>query len=584
MTRPTTKTAKPGLTQLEAREVPALVTFDNGTLTVFGTNSDETSAVRQTASAITVEGVSGSYAPSAVTEIRVEARGGDDYVTLRRPGAVVSKPTAVWLGCGADYVIGGNGANYVDGGTGNDVLYGYGGADKLAGDTGDDTLYGGTGNDQLAGGAGADRLQGDAGGDRMDGGRQYDTYVNAGSGDHVYDDVYDGILIGGVVIGSGYALHGGRSDFGWFDEYLGDEGIRREARGAERNGSVGRAEMIDILEVAGDGGMVDAVEYGDLNEVVAADEVTIPGSVRQLARKALGHDPANYYFTGRAATRQAKLPFGVGTSDARLQQLVDKWFRGADLPAARDGDGGFGYQGTAGSLFVRGPAASDIDQGGLGDCYLMTALGAIARQDPDRIEDMFADNGDGTFTVRFFDGEDAEYVTVDRRLPVDGSGDLVFAGDGRDADDATNELWVALAEKAYAQLNESGWTGQDGTNSYKGVVGVAGSDGIDGSNTGVAMQHVAGVSASYHGMYWTSFADVREAFDAGRAIAFGTVDEPPNGDVVGSHAYIMVGYDAATQRIILRNPWGANDDVPVTLSLSIAQLEDNFNGWHGAYV
>ena len=89
------------------------------------------------------------------------------------------------------------------------------------------------------------------------------------------------------------------------------------------------------------------------------------------------------------------------------------------------------------------------------------------------IQSMFIDNGDGTFTVRFYDERRAwsQYVTVDRYLPTWDRRDRLFASFGTDNDDATNELWVALAEKAYAQLNESGWIGQDGTNSYQGIAG-----------------------------------------------------------------------------------------------------------------
>ena len=49
-------------------------------------------------------------------------------------------------------------------------------------------------------------------------------------------------------------------------------------------------------------------------------------------------------------------------------------------------------------------------------------------------------------------------------------GNFVFGDFGASASDKNNELWTALAEKAYAQLNESGGIGQDGTNSYQGIV------------------------------------------------------------------------------------------------------------------
>lgn len=46
---------------------------------------------------------------------------------------------------------------------------------------------------------------------------------------------------------------------------------------------------------------------------------------------------------------------------------------------------------------------SDIQQGDYGDCYFMSSMGAIAREHPGFIEKMIHDNGDGTYTVTFYD-------------------------------------------------------------------------------------------------------------------------------------------------------------------------------------
>ena len=40
----------------------------------------------------------------------------------------------------------------------------------------------------------------------------------------------------------------------------------------------------------------------------------------------------------------------------------------------------------------------------MGDCYFISALGTLADSNPAAIENMFINNGDGTYTVRFYTG------------------------------------------------------------------------------------------------------------------------------------------------------------------------------------
>ena len=57
-------------------------------------------------------------------------------------------------------------------------------------------------------------------------------------------------------------------------------------------------------------------------------------------------------------------------------------------------------------------------------------------------------------------------------LPTYSGGWFLYANMGDHASSSSNVLWVALAEKAYAQMNEAGWlrpaSWGGGTNSYDG--------------------------------------------------------------------------------------------------------------------
>ncbi|MBW4511829.1 MAG: hypothetical protein KME64_35805 [Scytonematopsis contorta HA4267-MV1] len=78
--------------------------------------------------------------------------------------------------------------------------------------------------------------------------------------------------------------------------------------------------------------------------------------------------------------------------------------------------------------------------------YLIVSLGTVAQQKPRYIQEMFIDNGDDTYTVRFLNNGVADYVTVDRFLPADASGKLVYARKGDFVNNPSNELWVALGK------------------------------------------------------------------------------------------------------------------------------------------
>ncbi|MCJ8278532.1 MAG: C2 family cysteine protease [Rivularia sp. ALOHA_DT_140] len=342
----------------------------------------------------------------------------------------------------------------------------------------------------------------------------------------------------------------------WFDTNIKDESIRTLSRSLFSDNTLDRNDMITILRDAKDGNIVDAAEITDLRTLVDnASNLGIQDYVRVLSSKVVYGDTANK--SGNLQT---------GSSAEQLDKLINKWFLGSDRPQTPHT-----YQYANGSLFQNGISHDDIRQGYINDCFFLAGLGATVVQSPEVIRKMFIDYGDGTFTVRFYNNGVADYVTVDRYLPTNNIGNLVYANAGDYHGNANNELWVALAEKAYAQLNESGWINQDNTNSYNGI-GNAGylSD---------AFAHITGEKAALG--RFLSFDKVVNAFNAGEVVGFGSKSSDIQSNIVTSHAYALVDYNADTQKFTLLNPWSTDNNAQKsrTLELSWSEIASNFSYW-----
>jgi hypothetical protein len=208
---------------------------------------------------------------------------------------------------------------------------------------------------------------------------------------------------------------------------------------------------------------------------------------------------------------------------------------------------------VSGSLFAGTPSHLDEYQGYLGDCYLISSLGAIADSVPTAIQNMFVDNSDGTWTVRFYANGVADYVTVDATLPFYGNS-LVYAGAG-----VNGSLWIPLAEKAYAQWNETGKEGRDGSNTYAAIEG--------GWMADVDAQVLGRNATSYNVSTTADQNALIAALGSKKAVTIGTVqssraDGSLSYGLYGSHAYAVIGYANGTFQ--LYNPWGSNQPSRLT--------------------
>jgi hypothetical protein len=344
-------------------------------------------------------------------------------------------------------------------------------------------------------------------------------------------------------------------------------------------GSLNRADMIQILTSVGAGGTVSAADFSDLKTILAdAAQYNMPGYVQVLAGDVVNGNRANATYLGGSLGNLA-----AGSSAAQLDKLIDKWFYGTDLPALTSNS--LTYTMASGSLFPTTPSNNDEYQGELGDCYFISSLGTIADSNPAAIENMFINNGDGTYTVRFYTGAyaayyaangtvsdgflnntcTADYVTVNCELPTS-NGYLIYADYGASASNPSNSLWIPLAEKAYAQWNATGNEGRNGQNAYSA---------IEGGWMATVDAQVLGHNATDYGVTSSTEQAMITALSADEAVTIGTNGSNVANGLYADHAYAVLGYNSTTGLFTLYNPWGFDQPGGLTWS----QVEANCGGY-----
>lgn len=250
---------------------------------------------------------------------------------------------------------------------------------------------------------------------------------------------------------------------------------------------------------------------------------------------------------------------------------------------------------TNGQLYITGGAdgrdvhPSDAKQGQIGDCYFVTALAVVAQQQPDLIKRAIKDNGDGSYTVTFYEerggflgiGESVKPVpiTVTPALPVgqrvgkDGVARPATPHIGaNDVANGKQEMWGMVMEQAYAQ-----WKG--GGNAATGYARLD-----EGGSAGDVLFALTGRESSFDDADEYSLRELAKMQREGQALTLSSLsddDDPKkkayykNGALVTGHAYYISAVDEASGTVTIQNPWGW-DQHKVTMPYK--DLEDNFRG------
>jgi hypothetical protein len=365
----------------------------------------------------------------------------------------------------------------------------------------------------------------------------------------------------------------------WFDSNLSNAGICNLARADfTRDDALTFSDMLGIFDEVLQSGALTSAELQNLETLVAhATTLNMPGYVQNLATKVVSPSTNDATY----------LEQYYGTTGVTLQETVNQWFLGKVEPntvdacdgyAAEDPNNAYTNVGATGyTLFgPNGPSFTDVAQGSAGDCWLLASLAETAARDPRIIQNMFINNGNGTWTVRFYVNGAPDYVTVNDQLPVD-----TVAGVYAFDQPQNGILWAALAEKAYAQENLSGGvtTGQQGVDSYAAL------------NNGYASWALAPITGLSSSLYLVTpgmtSQEIAAALQAGDLVCIGTTGSSvQNSHIVASHWYAVVGYNpSSSMPFEVFNPWGINTYSNTNgatwgyFTSNGAFLEQNFYDW-----
>jgi hypothetical protein len=369
---------------------------------------------------------------------------------------------------------------------------------------------------------------------------------------------------------------------------LADPTLKADMTAAAASGTVTEAAMATLFtdlanELTANHATLSASQFNDLKTIAANLNVgeTASPYVTYIVNALVNGNAANASWTGGGTSPTSLGNLAVGATATQLNELTGKWLLGTDLPSDYVSMSGYTpfsitYSPVSAPLFSgSGPSINDINQGYLGDCFLLGPLAEVAQQNPSIIESMITNNGNGTYGVRFYVDGVAQYVTVNSELP---DGGTIF-NTANGANNAPDD-WAALVEKAYTQLQASGVvTGNNvndgnsfstiGNGGYPentleeitGASSIVDYKAAGSSWTLVQYNDALGITGSVGNLSTTSvFAALAADLAAGDDLVLSSYtnafDSSGNQTLVADHALSIYGVNAATGVLDIRNPWG----------------------------
>jgi hypothetical protein len=178
---------------------------------------------------------------------------------------------------------------------------------------------------------------------------------------------------------------------------------------------------------------------------------------------------------------------------------------------------------------------------------------------------------------------------VDRYLP-EANGQFTCANYGANLDGTfkifgitvpgNNVLWVALAEKAYAQLAEEGWS-----RAYAGQTANSYASLNYGQDVPTLEQITGSLQTSSYSVGYSGAtkSQLIQDVNAGHPLVAWTTQSANAYGAIANHVYAVTGYDSATNTFTLLNPYADGDtyppDGPRVIQLTWQQFKQEFGGW-----
>lgn len=176
------------------------------------------------------------------------------------------------------------------------------------------------------------------------------------------------------------------------------------------------------------------------------------------------------------------------------------------------------------------PDSADIKQGAVNDCYFLSTVETLLNKDPKLISNMISENKDGSYTVKFANGQSEKVHLTDGAIA-----EFSLA--------KNNGAWLAILGMAEAQVRES-------SNPIKNDTPLGNT--IDLGYQTQAMTLFTGISyeaVKSKGADWNS-GTMTQILNSAFA------SKQPVGVSSSDHALGILGWDPKTQEVTIKNPWG----------------------------